>query len=51
VVVLTSKQVDDDERRRLAMRVVTVLTKDTIGYSLPEALRAAWHTDGERSVA
>jgi signal transduction histidine kinase/CheY-like chemotaxis protein len=51
VVVLTSKQIDADERRRLAMRVVTVLTKDTVGYSLPEALRAAWHTDGERSVA
>jgi signal transduction histidine kinase/CheY-like chemotaxis protein len=51
VVVLTSKQVDDAERRRLARRVVTVLTKDTVGYSLPEALRAAWHTDGERSVA
>ena len=51
VVVLTSKQVDDAERRRLAMRVVTVLAKDTVGYSLPEALRAAWHADGERSVA
>jgi signal transduction histidine kinase/CheY-like chemotaxis protein len=51
VVVLTSKQVDDSERRRLAMRVVTVLTKDTVGYSLPEALRAAWQADGERSVA
>jgi CheY-like chemotaxis protein len=51
VVVLTSTPVDDTERRRLAMRVVTVLTKDTVGYSLPEALRAAWQAEGERSVA
>jgi hypothetical protein len=43
--------VDDVERRRLAARVVTVLAKDTVGYSLSEALRAAWRTDGERSAA
>jgi len=51
VVVLTSKDLDAAERRRLAPRVVTVLAKDTVGYSLPEALRAAWNVDGERSVA
>ena len=51
VVILTSKQIDDVERRRLAPRVVTVLAKDTVGYSLPEALRAAWRADGERGVA
>jgi signal transduction histidine kinase/CheY-like chemotaxis protein len=51
VVVLTSKQVDDSERRRLAAHVVTVLAKDTVGHSLPEALRAAWRADGERGVA
>ena len=51
VVVLTSKDLDAAERRRLAPRVVTVLAKDTVGYSLPEALRAAWRVDGERSVA
>jgi CheY-like chemotaxis protein len=51
VVVLTSKQVDDGERRRLAPHVVTVLAKDTVGHSLPEALRAAWRADGERGVA
>jgi signal transduction histidine kinase/DNA-binding response OmpR family regulator len=51
VVVLTSRQVDDVDRRRLATRVVTVLSKDTVGYSLPEALGAAWRAEGERSLA
>jgi CheY-like chemotaxis protein len=51
VVILTSKHLDAAERRRLAPRVVTVLAKDTVGYALPEALRAAWRVDGERSVA
>jgi signal transduction histidine kinase/CheY-like chemotaxis protein len=50
VVVLTSKLLEPAERRRLAPRVVMVLAKDTVGYALPEALRAAWRVDGERSI-
>lgn len=37
-------------RRTDVIPVMTVLAKDTVGYSLPEALRAAWRVDGERSV-
>ena len=51
VVILTSKRMDEVERRRLAARVVTVVAKDNIKYALPEALQSAWGAAGERSVA
>jgi CheY-like chemotaxis protein len=50
VVVLTSKRLDDRERRVLAPRVVTVVAKDTVGYAFPPVLQRAWNTEGERSV-
>ncbi|MBM4443366.1 MAG: response regulator, partial [Candidatus Rokubacteria bacterium] len=50
VVILTSKRLDEQERRRLALRVVTVLSKDTVGYALPGALERAWSVVAERSA-
>ena len=50
VVVLTSKQLDERERRFLAPRVVTVVAKDTVGYAFPQVLQRAWNTEGERSL-
>ncbi|HYE92558.1 MAG TPA: ATP-binding protein [Terriglobales bacterium] len=50
VVILTSKRLDEQERRRLAPRVVTVFAKDTVGYALPAALERAWSVVAERSA-
>jgi signal transduction histidine kinase/CheY-like chemotaxis protein len=49
VVVLTSKRLDERERRFLAPRVVSVVAKDTVGYAFPDVLQRAWNTEGERS--
>jgi signal transduction histidine kinase/CheY-like chemotaxis protein len=50
VVILTSKRLDEQERRVLAPRIVTVVAKDTVGYAFPDVLQRAWSIEGERSL-
>jgi CheY-like chemotaxis protein len=50
VVVLTSKPLDERDRRFLAPRIVTVVTKDTVGYAFPDVLQRAWSIESERRL-